>query len=270
MRRKASGDAGPTPEEIVGGQGRVRRRPAQPQCVMLMKGKERRGILDPFAGVGHLTLSAYTRHVALLLRRIFGGNRQVVVEWNSMREEAVRSPRTGRRRLYSPEVDIAVGPFAILRSYMQEYDRLAALHADLLGAMRQAFQMNLRVFGSSFKVPSLGDLCSHNLNARCFMALEIERGNNDLKHLIGSMEIASSLGRVGLVVAWDRRRLRDLLRPRETWGEWGGAGKNTFNAGNLFWLTRGQTVRILTRFAQSIVASPPCRPWAPRPSSRRR
>ncbi len=160
---------------------------------------------------------------------------------------AVRSPRTGRRAVYSPEVDLAVGPFAVLQSCVEEYDRLVNLHANILEAMRRAFQMNLRNFGSSFKAPRLGSLCSHNLNARCFMALEIERGNTDVKYLMGTMINAASLGRVGVVVAWEWPRLGDLLRARESMALWCEAGKNTLDPGNLLFLTRGQVIQILTR-----------------------
>jgi hypothetical protein len=226
---------------------------------MLMKGREARGLLDPYSGADHLTVPVYTDHVANLLRGIFVGDRQVVAEWRAMLGEEVRSPRTRRQILYSPEVDLAVGPFAVLQRYVDEYDRLADLHADLLEAMRRAFQMNLRNFGSSFKTPRLDSLCSFNLNARCFMALEVERGNTDVKYLMGSMINAASLGRLGVMVAWEWSRLSDLLRARESMAFWGEAGKNTLNTGNLLFLTRGQVIRILTRFA------PP-----PLPQTRRR
>jgi hypothetical protein len=218
---------------------------------------EARGLLDPYAGAGQLTVPAYTDQVASLLRRIFVGAGQVEVEWRAMLGEEVRSPRTRRRVMYSPEVDLAVGPFAVLQRYVDEYDRLAYVHAELLEAMRRAFQMNLRNFGSSFKPPRLDGLCSINLNARCFIALEIERGNTDVKYLMGSMINAASLGRVGVMVAWECARLGDLLRARESMALWGEVGKNTLNTGNLLFLTRGQVVRILTRF----VTAPPYQTW---------
>lgn len=206
-------------------------------------------MLDPYAGAGHLTVPVYTADVVNLLRRIFVGDRQVVAEWRAMLGEEVRSPRTRRRIMYSPEVDLAVGPFAVLQRYVDEYDRLADLHAHLLEAMRRAFQTNLRNFGSSFKPPRLDSLCSFNQNARCFIALEIERGNTDVKYLMGSMINAASLGRLGVMVAWEWSRLSDLLRARESMALWCEAGKNTLNTVNLLFLTRNQVIRILTRFA---------------------
>ena len=170
--------------------------------------------------------------------------------------ETLRSPRTGRQILYSPEVDIAVGPFAVLCSYEEEYDRLAEVHTELLAAMRRAFQMNLRDFGSSFTAPRLSSLCSYNLNARCFMALEIEKGNTDVKYLMGSMMNAATLGRMGVVVAWEWPRINDLLRARESLAMWGVAGKNTLNTQNLLFLTRDQLLRILSRRAV-LIESPP-------------
>lgn len=260
----------PTAEEIVQGRATKRPRRAVPRCVMQAGGKERRGTLDPYAGAGQLTVPAYTSYVASLLRRVFAGHRQVVVEWRAMLGETRRSPRTGRQVVYSPEVDLAVGPFAVLQSYEEEYDRLAELHAELLEAMLRAFQMNLRHFGSSFRPPSLGGLCSHNLNARCFMAVEIEKGNRDVKYLMGSMLNAASLGKVGVVVAWDGTRLGDLIRPRETMAMWGAAGKNTLNTGNVLCVTRHQMVRALLPFAEAVVASPPYRALSRRSPSRHR
>lgn len=243
-------------EEVVRGTA-TRRRHVVPRCVVLPRGKDERGLLDLYAG-GRLSVPIYTDHVANLLRRVFVDDRQVVVEWRAMLGETLRSPRTGRQILYSPEVDIAVGPFATFRSYEEVYDRLAELHSELLAAMRRAFQMNLRNFGSSFTAPRLGSMCSHNLNARCFMALEVEKGNTDVKYLMGSMMNAASLGRVGVVVAWEWPRMGDLLRARESMALWDEAGKNTLNTGNLLFLTRDQLLRILRRRAV-VIESPP---WA--------
>lgn len=264
--RKLSRSA-PTVAEIVQGRTPKRLRRAAPLCQVLIEGKERRGTLDPYAGTHQLTVPAYTSYVARLLRQIFVGRRQVIAEWRAMLGETRRHFRTGRQVVYSPEVDLAVGPFAILQSCEEEYDRLAELHAQLLEAMLRAFQRNLRHFGSCFRSPSLGGLCSHNLNARCFMAVEIEKGNRDVKYLMGSMLNAASLGRVGVVVAWDLARLGDLIRPRETLAMWGAAGKNTLNTGNVLFLTRRQMVQALLPFAEAIVASPPYRARSRRPPS---
>lgn len=67
----------PSAEEIVGGPASVRQRQrhAAPRCSALIKGRRARGLLDPYAGAGYLTVAAYTDHLANLLSRIFVGDR---------------------------------------------------------------------------------------------------------------------------------------------------------------------------------------------------
>lgn len=262
MSSKRKSASSPTAEEIVRGGAAGRRRRSHPPCVTRVVGEGRRGVLDPHVGAGRLTLPAYTDYLTDMMRRVFVGGRRVVVEWRAMEGEMIRSLRTGRPIPYAPEIDLAVGPFAVLHSCEEEYDRMAELHAELLRALLRAFQANLRNHGSSFRSPRLGDLCSHNMNSRCFMALEIEKGNPAAKYLMGSMVNAVSLGRVGVVVAWDQHRLRGLLRTRETIMQWQRAGKNTLNPVNLLLVNRLQMARVVTRYAESleaVVTSPPYR-----------
>lgn len=145
----------------------------------------------------------------------------------------MRPPRIRTQVMYSPAIDLAVGPFAISRSYVAQYDRMAQWSADMLGGMLRAFERNLRKFDSRYTAPSLERLCALNMNARCFLAIEIERGNASVRYLTGSTFNASALGGVGIVVAWDRHRLADLLRAREYFSNSGEIGKNTFDTGNM-------------------------------------
>jgi hypothetical protein len=95
------------------------------------------------------------------------------------------------------------------------------------------------------------------------MAVEIEMGNPKLKYLIGSLTNAATLGRLGVVVAWDWVRMKDLLRAREYLAEMGAAGKNTLSTRNVLILGRGQALRVATKFADILVASPPYHPATP-------
>jgi hypothetical protein len=253
----------PTAEEIVSGRTTHRPRQFTPRSYMLTREKVSPGRIDPFTGAGSSPVPAYTTQLATALRRIFVGRRQVVIEWGAMRRDEIWAPGTRRRIMYAPEVDLAVGPFAALRGYVAAYDRMADRHAEMLEAMLRAFQRNLRSFGSSYWSPDLESLCSHNLNARCFMAVEIERGNPKLKYLIGSLTNAATLGRVGIVVAWDWVRMNDLLRAREYLAEMGAAGKNTLSTRNVLILGRGQALRVATKFADVLLTSPPYQPATP-------
>lgn len=167
-----------------------------------------------------------------------------------MLREEVRVGSIGARRImYSPAIDLAVGPFATHRQYIEEYDQMASWSADMLLEMLRCFKRNLRKFQSYFPAPTLDHLCTLNPNSRCFLAIEIERGNPSMKYLMGSTFNASSLGRVGIVVAWNQRRLEDLLRGREYFLNLENAGKNSFNTNNLLFLGRDQLARILERTA---------------------
>ena len=264
----------PTAEEFMRCQAPLRRGQFTSHPYMLMQEKGARALMNQFAGACSSPVPAYTAQLATALRRIFVGRRQVVVEWGAMRRDEIWAPGTRRRIMYAPEVDLAIGPFATLRGYVTAYDRMADRHAEMLEAMLRAFQRNLRSFGSSFSSPDLESLCSHNLNARCFMAVEIERANAKLKYLIGSMTNAATLGRVGVVVAWDWVRMNDLLRAREYLAEMGAVGKNTLSTQNVLILGRNQALRVATNFADVLLTSPPCRPAThsfsrlPRPSRR--
>jgi hypothetical protein len=69
----------------------------------------------------------------------------------------------------------------------------------------------------------------------------------DPKHLICSMMLASTLGRVGIIVAWNQRRLYDLLRGQEFLSHMQHLGKNSFDTTNLLFLTREQILTVLER-----------------------
>jgi hypothetical protein len=154
--------------------------------------------------------------------------------------------------MYSPAIDLAVGPFATHRQYIEEYDQMASWSAGMLYEMLRYFRRNLRKFQSSFPAPTLDQLCSLNPNSRCFLAIEIERGNPSMKYLMGSTFNASSLSRIGIVAAWDQRRPDDLLKAREYFFNLDRAGKNSFNTRNSLFLGRNQFARILERTAKEL------------------
>ena len=72
------------------------------------------------------------------------------------------------------------------------------------------------------------------------MAIEIEKGNKDVKYLMGSAINAAALGRIGIVVAWCTKRLESFLRTREYLLYLGEREKNTFDTTNLIILTKEQ------------------------------
>lgn len=215
-------------------------------------------ILDPFSGCGsspkplpalrRSPVHPYTRELAAYLREIYRDDSVVRTEWPAMLWEEVRTRRHDlprRSRMYRPVIDVAVGPFATHRRHVEDYDRMVVAHEGLFTRLLSAHARNLGRFGSEYRAQTLGDLYRGNPNARCFLAIEVEKGNPDLKYLMGSIINASALGRVGILVAWDQCRLHSLLRVRENFLYLSELGKNTFDTTNLLFLMKDQLLRIL-------------------------
>lgn len=147
---------------------------------------------------------------------------------------------SGEGATYSPRVDIAVGPFATQRlRYEDRYSELARSHGRLLAALHDSFAKNVADFGLNGTVPGLEEMLWRNPNARCFLAIEIER-TGSRKHIMGGAINASALGRLGVSAACSPERLRTLLRIRRYLLFLAGVGKNTFDSSNLLIVTTQQ------------------------------
>lgn len=227
-------------------------------------------VLDLFSGCGsglrqvpakwHSPVHPYTNELAAHLRDIYGDNSLVKIEWRAMLGEEVRHRRrdhTRRSRMYCPVIDVAVGPFATHGIHVGDYDRMTRDYEGFLSRILSAHARNLDDFGSDYQAQTFYDLCGGNRNARCFLAIEIEKGNPNLKYLMGSMINASALGRIGILVAWNKSRLRSLLRVRENFLYLSELGKNTFDTTNLLFLDKDQLTDALGRF----VGNPPYNTW---------
>lgn len=152
--------------------------------------------------------------------------------------------------MYSPVIDLAVGPFATEQHHISEYDRMARQSAAMLTSLLQCYRYNLRKFGSNLPAPTLRQLCSLNRNSRCFLAIEVEKGNINMKYLTGSTVHAAALGRVGVMVAWDEERAQDLLSVREYFAALKSWGKNITDPDNLLIMTKDQIKEALEQTAQ--------------------
>lgn len=164
-----------------------------------------------------------------------------------------------RRRIYSPRVDIAVGPFAIETRHEDEYDRMVNSYRWLIDTWIDMFKQNWQngIAGRYWRIsphsPSVtpfgyGDFIAHgaNRNARCFVAIEVEN-KNSRKHLMGSIVNAGALGRVGILVAWQEEVLRAAIRMREYFDFLQEAEKRTFNMSDVIVLSRNQFAASLGR-----------------------
>jgi hypothetical protein len=210
-------------------------------------------LLPVFNGRGYSPVPLYTNRMAGLLRLVFSNPPYPVeAEWRPMLREEVRRWRgLASSLMYSPAIDLAVGPFATDRQYVDEFDLMVAWSRDLLLEMVRYFKLNLREFRSHYPAAAFKQMWRLNPNSRCFLAIEIERRNRSMKYLEGSMFNPSVFGRIGVLVAWDRDRLRDLLRARENFVYFNDLGKNSFRTENLLILDRDQFAQSLERAAQS-------------------
>lgn len=145
---------------------------------------------------------------------------------------------------YSPRLDVAVGPFAYntLR-YRARYDRLM-MSNQLIERLLTVHKQNVHNAGWETCNTSFEELERKNLNARCFLAIEIENSVSR-KHLVGGAINAAALGRIGVVVGWNSEKFHALLKLRKYLNFLGNVGKNTFDTTNLLVLNREQLLRTL-------------------------
>jgi len=178
-------------------------------------------------------------------------NEKLLEEYFKNKGTKVPIERNWRSRIkgtYSPEVDIAVGPFAIRSGnrLIKEFDDLVQTSEDLIDSYVHHSEENR----SRFRWLRLGRLPKNhnsflsnnasNANARCFMAIEIESKYTSLKHKLGSAINASALGRVGILVALDERVLGAFFRLSAYLDFLDEVKKPSFNTNNTIIVTKEQ------------------------------
>ena len=147
---------------------------------------------------------------------------------------------------YSPRVDIAVGPFAIEHgvSFTDDYDNLMRASRHFIECL---IGHHLRNIGNQTGLgpgPAVynnlfNHLVTKNLNARCFMAIEIEN-RVSRKHLMGSAINASALGRIGIAVGWTDEKLRAFVRLHRYFSYLYDVKQNIFDTSNLLIVSKNQ------------------------------
>lgn len=155
---------------------------------------------------------------------------EVVAEWRSMKDEM---------GIYSPRVDVAVGPFATQGTCIEQYDQLMDDSQNFINKLLNYHLMNIDVFDPEPNHLTLDILKNKNSNARCLLAIEIENSGSR-KHIIGDAVNASALGRVGIFIAWTPEKLRAAVKMRRYLQFLKRVGKNTFNTTNLLILDKHQ------------------------------
>jgi hypothetical protein len=182
-------------------------------------------------------VSEYQSEIAGMLRHIYK-DVEVKKEWSS-------AFGTG---LYSPRVDIAVGPFAITQRFIEPYNRLMASSRPFILDLIRHHLINTRQITEEDvqDYPEIAEenrlferLLRKNSNARCLMVIEIEN-TTSRKHLMGGAINAAALGRIGIAVAWNPDKLRAFTNLKRYLDYLARIGKNTFDTSNLLILDRGQ------------------------------
>lgn len=133
------------------------------------------------------------------------------------------------RQIYSPVVDLAVGPFAIQRTYEAEYTQALMKTRGFVESLINKHNKN--VVGDIQERVSFDGILHFNENARCLFCIEIE-DTGSRKHLLGDLINASALGRIGVLVARSATLLDAFLRQRVYLRYLKRVGKNTFHPDN--------------------------------------
>ncbi|MDR7076122.1 hypothetical protein J2Y03_001125 [Neobacillus niacini] len=180
-----------------------------------------------------INLKFFQEYIKSKLKLLFVDT-DVKTEWDAMKDERALN-------IYSPRLDIAVGPFATYQRLESDYnamflvDRTRMFVEQLIAYNRE----NLTRYGYFVEPREYDEVIYQNSNARCFMAIEIEN-KVSRKHLMGGAINAAALGRLGVVIPWTEDKLRAFVRLVRYLYYLKEADKNTFNTTNLIIVTKEQ------------------------------
>jgi len=185
----------------------------------------------------------YQNSLKELLSKIYS---DVQTEWAAMSDE---------ENMYSPRIDIAVGPFATNMRRGSEYDEMMNSSRGFIEEIIRIHTQNIESLTNSDTTLSFDNLKYKNHNARCLLAIEIEN-KVTRKQLIGSAVNAAALGRIGIVVAWTHDKLKAFIRLRKYLQVLGHVGKNTFDTTNLLILDKDQLQQAIQKFISKPAVEP--------------
>lgn len=192
-----------------------------------------------------MTPLTFQREVHKLLSLWF---QQVETEWRAI---------TNISGIYSPRIDIAVGPFSVVPggNCIGEYEKLINQSSKTIENLIFFHNINIQQYRISddprvnegLSLPTINTLKNSNLNARCFLAIEIEN-EVSRKHLFGGTVNAAALGRIGVMIGWTKEKVLALVRLQAYWDFLGSVQKNTYRTNNLLILSPDQMQEALTTY----------------------
>ena len=154
--------------------------------------------------------------------------------------------------LYSPRLDIAIGPFAINERMINQYHELQIKHSAFVQGLIDIHNINLTSIYDNYRRRDFDSAQNTNYNPRCFIAIEIE---NDVsrKHLIGGAINASALGRFGIFIAYNDEKFRAMKKLEGYFNFLSEVKKNTFNTNNLLVLSKEQFSNYIDNYLSNTV-----------------
>lgn len=167
------------------------------------------------------------------------------VRFATVRDEWATSFVSG---LYSPRIDVAVGPFAIQDGLqlMYEYEQMFHRYSEFIMKLCFIHILNLQSVGIHEDFDAkMNKLLYTNQNARCFIAIEIENSVSQ-KHLMGGAVNCAVLGRIGIAVGYTKKSFLNFLRLYRYFEYLSKVEKLTFDTSNLLILSSKQLVHELS------------------------
>jgi hypothetical protein len=158
-------------------------------------------------------------------------------------QETVNEWRTEMNAgIYSPRLDIAVGPFSTADGIrlINEYNGIFNDHLAFIKGLTKIHLRNIQSITNQtsdqeaeHRINSkLNDLYSTNFNARCFLAIEIENAVSR-KHLMGGAINAAVLGRIGIAAGYTEKMHKVFLNLYRYFSFLQEVEKPTFKTNNL-------------------------------------
>ena len=157
-------------------------------------------------------------------------------------------------QIYSPRIDLAVGPFATTEALnrTQEHNSLFQANRGFFSQLAEYHLENLSHFEAGMSQEQrqqlirrkMDDLNWTNNNARCFIAVEIENAVSR-KHLLGGAVNCSALGKVGIAIGFTESKHKAFCNLQRYFQFLESVNKPTYSTKNLIIISKNQILEIV-------------------------
>lgn len=155
--------------------------------------------------------------------------------------------------LYSPRLDIAVGPYSIENDVqlIGKYDELYQNNSHFITKLIKQHLSNLSIINNQMTSENIENIVNNkfaeiqhfNYNARCFVSVEIENLVSR-KHLMGGAINTSVLGRIGITVGYTNKMHNAFINLYRYFEFLQNVDKPTFRTNNLLVISSTQLLEI--------------------------